>query len=102
MNLGTVSKSQCLGGIFDISQGTNIGSDSSVPSWIVGDTFLVRVSHFPKLVNTALALEALTDMIALILALDEQKNVYAVFRQNPPAVGFAQLSSAAGGSDVSG
>lgn len=42
MNLGTVSKSQCLGGIFDISQGTNIGSDSSVPSWIVGDTFLVR------------------------------------------------------------
>lgn len=70
MNLGTVSKSQCLGGIFDISQGTNIGSDSSVPSWIVGDTFL--------------------------------KNVYAVFRQNPASVGFAQLSSVAGGSDATG
>jgi cathepsin D len=26
------------------------------------------------------------------------KNVYSVFRANPPAVGFAQLSEAAGGS----
>jgi hypothetical protein len=30
-----------------------------------------------------------------------QKNVYTVFRSNPPAVGFAQLSSAAGGSSGS-
>jgi cathepsin D len=28
------------------------------------------------------------------------KNVYAVFRSNPPAVGFAQLSSVAGGSSA--
>lgn len=30
-----------------------------------------------------------------------QKNVYSVFRSNPPAVGFAQLSSLAGGSSGS-
>jgi len=28
------------------------------------------------------------------------KNVYSVFRANPPAVGFAQLSAAAGGSGL--
>ena len=35
-------------------------------------------------------------LIALLFAL--QKNVYSVFRADPPSVGFAQLSSVAGGS----
>jgi len=66
MNLGTVGNGLCLGGIFDLSQGSNVGSGGGNPTWVVGDTFL--------------------------------KNVYSVFRANPPSVGFAQLSSAAGGS----
>ncbi|KII92711.1 hypothetical protein PLICRDRAFT_89263 [Plicaturopsis crispa FD-325 SS-3] len=71
MNLGTVSSGQCLGGIFDLSGGTKVGSSGSgAPNWVVGDTFL--------------------------------KNVYSVFRQNPPSVGFAQLSDAAGGSSGTG
>lgn len=66
MNLGTVGSGLCAGGIFDISQGTDITTGSGTPNWIVGDTFL--------------------------------KNVYSVFRANPPSVGFAELSNAAGGS----
>ncbi|KDQ55714.1 hypothetical protein JAAARDRAFT_37134 [Jaapia argillacea MUCL 33604] len=65
MNLGQVSSTMCMGGIFDLSLGSSAGSGGG-PSWVVGDTFL--------------------------------KNVYSVFRANPPSVGFAQLSSAAGGS----
>ncbi|TFK89318.1 acid protease [Polyporus arcularius HHB13444] len=66
MNLGTVSPGLCLGGIFDLSLGSNVGTGGGNPVWVVGDTFL--------------------------------KNVYSVFRANPPSVGFAQLSDAAGGS----
>ncbi|KAJ3772679.1 aspartic peptidase domain-containing protein [Lentinula raphanica] len=74
MNLGPVSKgsSDCLGGIFDLSLGSNIPESSGNPSWVVGDVFL--------------------------------KNVYTVFRgtasssSDTPAVGFAQLSTQAGGS----
>jgi len=66
MNLGPVSENQCLGGIFDLSEGSNVTPGQGNPSWVVGDTFL--------------------------------KNVYSVFRSNPPSVGFAQLSTNAGGS----
>jgi len=77
LNLGPVSRHSpdCTGGIFDVSFGTNIPGDSQIPSWIVGDVFL--------------------------------KNVYTVFRgttssdginSGTPSIGFAQLSSAAGGS----
>jgi len=68
MNLGAIDRSGqfCLGGIFDLSLGSNIESGSGNPSWVVGDTFL--------------------------------KNVYSVFRADPPSIGFAQLSDAAGGS----
>ncbi|KAI1795502.1 acid protease [Ganoderma leucocontextum] len=69
MNLGTVQANMCLGGIFDLNLGSNVGSGGGNPVWVVGDTFL--------------------------------KNVYTVFRANPPAVGFAQLSTAAGGSPAS-
>ncbi|KAM5531636.1 hypothetical protein V8D89_014688 [Ganoderma adspersum] len=65
MNLGRVQGNMCLGGIFDINLGSDVGSGGGNPVWVVGDTFL--------------------------------KNVYTVFRANPPAVGFAQLSAAAGG-----
>lgn len=43
MNLGTVGDGLCLGGIFDLGLGSNIGSGSGNPSWVVGDTFLVGV-----------------------------------------------------------
>ncbi|KAI0338296.1 acid protease [Trametopsis cervina] len=70
MNLGTLQTGTCLGGIFDLGLGSQIGSGGGNPSWVVGDTFL--------------------------------KNVYTVFRSSPPSVGFAALSSAAGGSGPSG
>lgn len=45
MNLGPVDRGGqfCLGGIFDLSLGSNIESGSGNPSWVVGDTFLVRL-----------------------------------------------------------
>ncbi|KAL1945921.1 hypothetical protein VTO73DRAFT_1923 [Trametes versicolor] len=66
MNLGRISASQCVGGIFDLTQGSDVTGGNGNPTWVVGDTFL--------------------------------KNVYSVFRANPAAVGFAELSNAAGGS----
>ncbi|PIL36061.1 transporter [Ganoderma sinense ZZ0214-1] len=69
MNLGRVQGNMCLGGIFDLNLGSNVGSGGGNPVWVVGDTFL--------------------------------KNVYTVFRASPPAVGFAQLSAAAGGTPAS-
>ena len=42
MNLGRVAPGLCLGGIFDLSLGSNIGSGGGNPTWVVGDTFLVR------------------------------------------------------------
>lgn len=57
--LTQLSHSQCLGAFFEL----DMGSGSSTPSWIVGDTFL--------------------------------KNVYSVFRYDPPSVGFANLSTTA-------
>nr|VWO95028.1 Aspartyl proteinase [Ganoderma boninense] len=69
MNLGRVQGNLCLGGIFDLNLGSNVGSGGGNPVWVVGDTFL--------------------------------KNVYTIFRANPPAVGFAQLSAAAGGTPAS-
>jgi len=46
MNLGRVSQgsSQCVGGIFDLSLGSNIVSGNGNPNWVVGATFLVRLS----------------------------------------------------------
>ncbi|KAF9010681.1 aspartic peptidase domain-containing protein [Cyathus striatus] len=45
MNLGRISRgsTQCLGGIFDLSLGSNIESGSGNPNWVVGDTFLKNV-----------------------------------------------------------
>jgi len=89
MNLGQVSRgsSQCLGAIFDLNMGTNIPSGSGNPSWVVGDTFLVRFLSSPSLsrLNTHFPFGI-------------QKNVYSVFRATPPSIGFAALSSLAGGS----
>jgi cathepsin D len=73
MNLGPLgpgSSDQCVGGIFDLSQGSNVPSGGGNPGWVIGDTFL--------------------------------KNVYAAYRASPPSVGFAQLSTAAGGSGTPG
>lgn len=45
MNLGPVDRRGqfCLGGIFDLTLGSDIGAGSGNPSWVVGDTFLVRL-----------------------------------------------------------
>ncbi|KAJ7252091.1 aspartic peptidase A1 [Mycena haematopus] len=45
MNLGsgTNNGNQCLGGIFDLTQGSNIEASQGNPSWVVGDTFLKNV-----------------------------------------------------------
>jgi len=44
MNLGTIvtGGSECVGAIFSLSQGPNLGSQGTV-SWIIGDTFLKNV-----------------------------------------------------------
>lgn len=86
MNLGTVGQGLCLGGIFDLTQGSDVGEGGGNPSWVVGDTFLVSCIFHPFIFIRYSSL-SLT-----------QKNVYSVFRSNPPSIGFAQLSSAAGGS----
>ena len=41
MNLGTITAGMCLGGIFDLSLGSDVGSGGGNPQWVVGDTFLV-------------------------------------------------------------
>ncbi|KZT71687.1 acid protease, partial [Daedalea quercina L-15889] len=67
MNLGAVDEegTSCLGGVFVLSEGSDVPSSSNSLTWVVGDTFL--------------------------------KNVYSVFRSSPAAVGFAALSTNAGG-----
>jgi cathepsin D len=45
MNLGSIGGGQCLGGIFDLGLGSQIGSGGGNPSWVVGDTFLVRAAR---------------------------------------------------------
>ena len=52
MNLGNVGGGQCLGAIFDISEGTDINPQSA-PAWIVGDTFLVRFFSSANLASQA-------------------------------------------------
>jgi hypothetical protein len=45
LNLGTIGNGRCLGAVFDLSQGSNSQPGGVNPSWIIGDTFLVRFSH---------------------------------------------------------
>ena len=87
MNFGPLDQQglQCIGAIFDLSMGTNIVSGGGNPSWVIGDTFLVRSSPACSLVPP-------------VVNVSVQKNVYSVYRSNPPSIGFAQLSAAAGGS----
>jgi cathepsin D len=80
----------CQGAIFDLSAGSNLPAGQGNPGWVVGDTFLVCIalSMLSFLVLDGLNLRLMVP----------QKNVYSVFRaSNPPAVGFAELSTAAGG-----
>ncbi|KAF7376646.1 Acid protease [Mycena sanguinolenta] len=51
LNLGSGTKdgSMCLGGIFDLTQGSNIEANEGNPSWVVGDTFLVRIAAIRQL-----------------------------------------------------
>lgn len=70
----------CVGAFFALPSSTS----GRTPSWVVGDTFLVR-SHFAVILTLVLNTGSL----------HKQKNVYSVFRANPPSVGFAPLSSTA-------
>jgi len=90
MNVGQISQtsSRCLGAIFDLSVGTSIPTGSSNPSWVVGDTFLVRF----------LLSIPLPSNLTFSLFNTKKKNVYTVFRANPVSIGFAELSSYVGGS----
>ncbi|KAJ6568782.1 hypothetical protein B0H19DRAFT_1256497 [Mycena capillaripes] len=56
----------CVGGIYDWMLGNDTVAGLGKPSWVIGDTFLPA-----------------------------QRNVYSVYRQNPPSIGFAQLSDLA-------
>ncbi|KAF7309807.1 Aspartic peptidase A1 [Mycena indigotica] len=72
--LQEVSRGTCVGSFFALSTG------NTAPSWIVGDTFLVSI------------------WIIIwhgTLIISSQKNVYSVFRYNPPSIGFAKLSQVA-------
>lgn len=54
MNLGPISRgsSQCLGGIFDLTQGSSIVAGGGNPNWVVGATFLVRAPLIPAVRQT--------------------------------------------------
>jgi cathepsin D len=69
-----VSGNMCIGAFFELG--------SSTPAWIIGDTFLVSLRGSPF-------------WSTRILTFSLQKNVYSVFRYNPPSVGFAELSATA-------
>ncbi|KAJ7762479.1 aspartyl protease [Mycena metata] len=46
MNLGPgqgTARSMCLGGLFDLTLGSNIEANQGNPTWVVGDTFLKNV-----------------------------------------------------------
>ena len=78
--LQKISPTECLGSLFVVDG----GNDTIGPDWIIGDTFLVRTILCPQ---TSRRRSNLTSPL--------QKNVFSVFQYNPPAVGFAHLSSAA-------
>jgi cathepsin D len=87
MNLGPGNGgTMCLGGIFDLTLGSNIQANSGNPTWVVGDTFMVRIYLSSS--------QSLGDVNGRLV----QKNVYTVFKQKPLSIGFAQLSDLAGGS----
>ena len=95
MNLGRISASMCVGGIFDLSLGSDVSGGGGNPVWVVGDTFLVS-STLPSTVLRCA--DGIMHRTRCLISSCSQKNVYSVFRSNPAAVGFAQLSDAAGGS----
>jgi len=47
MNLGTErsGSTRCVGGIFDLTLGSDIPPGGGNPSWVVGDTFLVSALY---------------------------------------------------------
>lgn len=86
MNLGAISPkgSRCVGAIFDLTTALNI---TNGPPWVVGDTFLVRLSFLSPSLLSHLRFSFPSPFH------DNQKNVYSVFRANPASIGFAQLSN---------
>lgn len=84
--LAQISNTECVGAFFELQTG------NSAPSWIIGDTFLVRFSWIFLLYN-----------VFTSYSHTRQKNVYSVFRFNPASVGFAALSDTANAqNDVNG
>jgi cathepsin D len=42
MNLGGIGNGLCLGALFDFNAALNTKPQPGLPTWFVGDTFLVR------------------------------------------------------------
>ncbi|KAK7692175.1 hypothetical protein QCA50_003796 [Cerrena zonata] len=62
MNLGTIPSGQCLGGVFDLTQGSDVGSGGGNPSWVVGDTFLKNVYSVFRATPPSIGFAQLSDV----------------------------------------
>jgi len=60
INLGQLSSSQCLGGIFDLAAGSNVGGRGS-PPWVFGDVFLKNVYSVFRAVPPSIGFAELSD-----------------------------------------
>jgi hypothetical protein len=79
MNTGiTAGDNMCVGALSFSGEGGSFG-------WAFGGTFLVSLS------SRRVAAAGGGDVSDACL----QKNVYSVFRESPPSIGFAQLSTLA-------
>ncbi|KAK7001303.1 acid protease [Favolaschia claudopus] len=65
MNLGaaTDGSRRCLGGIFDLTLGSNIEANSGNPSWVVGDTFLKNVYSVYRADPLSVGFAQLSDLV---------------------------------------
>jgi len=63
VNLGQISlaSSQCLGGIFDLTAGSNVGGRGS-PPWVFGDVFLKNVYSVFRAVPPSIGFAELSDV----------------------------------------
>jgi cathepsin D len=63
MNLGPGNGgTMCLGGIFDLTLGSNIQANSENPTWVVGDTFLKNVYSVFKQKPLSIGFAQLSDL----------------------------------------
>jgi len=63
MNLGAISQDgqDCLGGIFDLTQGSSIVAGGGNPNWVVGDVFLKNVYSVYRMSPPSVGFAQLSD-----------------------------------------